>query len=457
MLKTLLKRRGVLGGGTVACLSRAVFRDTLVQAGETSYPRRFVVFHVPGGAYMGLDGNDNHFSFEKMLSPLLPHRSEILLFDRMPNKAGDKIYSQTNEGHGAGNRTLLTGDSTSPTGPFAISSSVDQIIAKVVGKGTTFSSLQFGVFADHGGDTLDHRRISLSDGLPLPPISEPATMFQRLFPEAPAPALPPPMNLAMPSGSTPNVSLLSGASRRRSVIDHLKFEIETLKKTAGAAEQRKLDQQLTSLRELEKQLPPLPGMRLPGSVSPGRATGCVPPEMKAESLDIPNVFRLQIDLLYQALICDLTRVATFQILQTGNQSLQFPWLGIPDSHHGLEHEQRSKTKPYGERLDTVQTWIMAQIAGLVDRLRATPEGSGTMLDNTIVLVCSELTGGDYHSHSPMLALTVGRGGGNVRPGRTMDCKGAAHNNLLVSLAAAMGVNQPTIGDAALCTIPLLLS
>lgn len=158
------------------------------------------------------------------------------------------------------------------------------------------------------------------------------------------------------------------------------------------------------------------------------------------------------ELMYQAINCDLTRIGTFQWLSSGDNNI-FPFLGINESHHGLEHNWRESDAMKG-MYDKIQTYFLGQMSNFIKRLKATPEGSGSMLDNTAVLVCSEMWG--EHSHEEFIAFIAGKAGGAIRTGRTLDGGGRSHNDLLLGLVNVMGLNATTLGDPKYCSGPLNL-
>lgn len=473
MSRVILKRRELLKGlGAAAFLGNPMFRESLAEAAGGAFPTRFIVLFFAGGPYYPTEREEPPatFTFDKLLAPLAPLQSEIIMFAGYNSDAGDAIAQKSQEPHAAGMRALLTGDSS---GAFkegtpmvwAPTDTVDQTIAAVIGKGVKFSSLQFGVSADRGA-VIDQRRLIVKGAVAQPPVDNPATMFNRLFAggvttPAPAPTPAPGSGAAPPPPPPP----ANNADHRRSILDHLKSEITALKQVAGTREQQKLDQHMTSLRELEKQIvsstpgtvmPPTGTTGTPSAATPAPVTptmGCKSPAAPAAGGDIPTVLSLQLDMLYQSMACDLSRVSSLQFLCSAQSGVQFPWLGIKDDHHTMEHGQLNAT--LGANLNKVQTYFMEQAAGFLTRLKNTPEGNGSMLDNSLVLVCSELSNGEQHNHD-FVGLTVGRAGGTVKPGRTIDGKGSPHNDVLMGLAAAFGINLTKIGDANLCKAPVLL-
>jgi hypothetical protein len=173
--------------------------------------------------------------------------------------------------------------------------------------------------------------------------------------------------------------------------------------------------------------------------------------------NMPAVGRLQMDFLAAAFACDLTRGATLQWTHAeSNQT--FPWLNISGAHHVISHAGDSDAAAQ-ENLTKINTWYATQFAYLLGKLAAVPEGAGTLLDNTVVMWCIEVGKGNNHAHRDLPFLLAGSCGGRLRTGRFVDymANGAAgrpHNDLLVSLARAMGTQDTTFGDPAHVTGPL---
>lgn len=423
-----------------------MFRDSLVQAQVAQFPPRFVILFLPGGVFFPNGGSSGlgNFTFDKVLAPVAGLQPESILFSGLYNQAAHKMWARSNEPHGAAMRGLLTGDSSvwqDARAVWARTDSIDQTIADAIGKNTRFSSLQFGVYADRGAQ-IDQRRLSIRGGQAQQPVDSPSTMFTRLF-DGSAPGATP------GAGAAPTTSPAApgpdAGARDRSILDHLRAEVTALKRLASASEQQKLDQHLTALRELEKKLPATrPGDDAGGPLQPGATPGaaCAAPRVGAGQ-DIPAILESQLELMYQALVCDLTRVASIQVLCSAQSGIQFPWLGVTEDHHTLEH----CGGPCGANLDKVQRYFVEQFATFLNRLKSTREGDGTMLDNSLVLLISEFNNPEQHSHDDILAVTFGRAGGKVRPGRRIAYEDTPHNVWLRSLLQVFGIHVASIGDA----------
>ena len=166
----------------------------------------------------------------------------------------------------------------------------------------------------------------------------------------------------------------------------------------------------------------------------------------------PAIGRLQIDLLAMALACDLTRVATIQWSATQAGKV-FTWLGQSETHHELSHSSLGDADKQQQLID-IGRWHAEQLAYLLGQARRRPGGHGTLLDNTLVLWCTDIAQGQSHARRDMPYVIAGGAGGALRTGRYLRYAGDPHNNLLVALCNAMGVDVTTFGNPAYCTGPL---
>jgi len=442
--RTILKRRELLLGlGSASFLAAPVFRETLAEAQASPILPRFIPIYMPACEATG------KFSFANALAPLLPFESDSIVFTGINNAAAAAIWGVTSEPHGAELRTLLTGDSSikprENASVWADSDSIDQIIAQRISSELKFTTLQFGVVSETRSNPLDQRRMIFKGGTPQPPIQDPGEMFTRLFGTG--------IPSASSTGTTSTASAADTVARGKSVLDRMILEVTALKAVAGVGEQQKLDQHLTSLRELEKQViggKPAGDYGIPGATAgPSCAAPTLAPVPYAQSYppgsgpgpDIPGVTSQQFELLYQAINCDLTRVASMQLLGTAHTEVTFDWLGVKDDHHALEH---GGVLSVG--MEKVQMFFAAEVAKFLNRLKATPEGSGNMLDNSLVFFFTDFSNGESHSHLSIPFHTFGKAGGKVTAGRTIAYSGTPHNLLLRSVLNVFGLDQAAVGD-----------
>lgn len=408
-------------------------------------PRRLIVFYTPNGT-IGPEwrprGSETGFTLGRILTPLEPHRSKLLVLGGVNMALADSGYG-SHHTRGIGGlltgRPILMGNFKSagpPTAGWASGISLDQHIARTVGTATRFRSLELGVRVI---DAEVRGRVSyLAANQPVPPMESPYDVFDRLFAGARPPA----------AGGDPTLDRLR--AERRSVIDFLKNELGAVRGAVGADDRPRLDAHLESVRDIERRLEPVMNGTMPAAGCPAPAA---PTRMDITANEnMPALGKLQMDLLVNALACDQTRVATLQ--WTHAESTQsFPWIGVSGQHHVMSHAGDADTAAQ-ENLTKINVWYAEQLRYLLDRLAA-----AKVLDDTVVLWCNEVGKGNNHAHRDLPFLLAGSCGARFKTGRFVDYmanggSGHPHNDLLVSLAQAMGLPDTTFGDPQHCTGPL---
>ena len=456
MLRSSLQALGAVG----LC---PLLESSPARAQQGEPVRRLVVFYTPNGT-IGSQwrprGGETDFTVGRILSPLMPYRSKLLILGGVDMALADAGFG-SHHTRGIGGlltgRPILMGNFRSagpPTAGWASGMSVDQHIARVVGAQSRFRSLELGVRVV---DAEVRGRLSyLGASQPLPPMESPYDGFDRLFAGGRPPAS------ATPPGSLPPVADARAErlrQQRKSVLDFLGQELGAVRAFVAAEDRARLDAHLESVRDIERRLvAPATG----GGSGPVPAAGCQAPVAGSridlgDAANLPALGRLQMDLVASALACDLTRVVTLQWTHAeSNQS--FPFLGITGQHHVLSHAGDGDAAAQ-ESLTKINTWYAEQLGYLLGKLASYSEGGGTLLDNTVVLWASEVGKGNNHAHRDLPFLLAGGGGGRLRTGRFVDYlasggRGQPHNNLLVSLANVMGLPDTRFGDPAHCTGPL---
>jgi len=325
------------------------------------------------------------------------------------------------------------------TSGWASSISVDQAIANDIGSATPRRSLHFGVQTlNYGGKEV--RTVMSYEGSDLPVSNEddPWNMFNTVFSQL---------------GADP-VGLEKIRARRHSILDAVDGQLASLAPKLGSEDKIKIERHLDAIRKLEVQLDS-PGAVLGGS--------CQLPVLDSpmdltQPANYPTIGRLQMDMVAMAFACDITRVATLQWSASTNNR-PYPWLlydgqPIVDDEHILGHQPDSDYAAWG-KLRVIRTWYAEQLAYLLGKLDAVPEGAGTMLDNTLVVLGSELSRGNSHSHMDAPFILAG-GAGELAMNRNLDFSGGdiSHNNLLVAILKVMGIPATEFGDPSYCNRPL---
>ncbi|MFN3325745.1 MAG: DUF1552 domain-containing protein [Bryobacteraceae bacterium] len=315
------------------------------------------------------------FTFPSCLQPLIPYRNDIHIITGLDNPAA-RLPGPGNSHYPSMSAVLSC---KVYTGKGAGGPSLDQVIAQKIGGETRFRSLQIGVCQESFGESIQ-RNMSWADrDRPLPPEMIPHRLFDRLF----------------------GVKEVSWVEREKSVLDAVREQARALQARLGSSDKARLDEYLTSVRELENSIATLP---------PEYSRPVERPSEAIDLRDYPRVAKLQSDLLVHALASGQTRVASYMLSKCQGLS-RFPWLGhTAQRHHEYTHGQVET--PRGMRiLRDICRWHVEEFAYLIGRLRATPEGDGNLLDNTLVLFAHEHAEANPHKNNNLALITAGHAGG----------------------------------------------
>jgi uncharacterized protein DUF1552 len=253
------------------------------------------------------------------------------------------------------------------------------VVARKIGGESRFRSLQIGVCQESFGEAIQ-RNLSWADrDRPLPPEMIPHRLFDRLF------------------GGREQ----GWVNRETSILDSVREQTASLESRLGSEDKQRVDEYLTSVRELERSVASLP---------PEYKQAVEQPPDGGDLKDWPRIARLQSDLLAHALASHQTRVASYMLTKCQGLS-RFPWLGhTAQRHHEYTHGQVET--PQGMRiLRDICRWHVEEFAYLVAKLKATPEGDGTLLDNTCLLFAHEHAEANAHKNNNLALILAGHAGG----------------------------------------------
>jgi hypothetical protein len=284
---------------------------------------------------------------------------------------------------------------------------------------TRFGSLEFGVAVPDRADPWT-RMSYAGPNQPVAPVDNPYQMFGKLY-----------------GGLKDRDSLAS-------VLDDVRDDLARVSSKLSARDKALLDQHVTLVRNLEKDIA--------NAEADAKLVHPVPaldPSIELVNDNTPQISRMQIDLLVNAMANDMARVGTLQYMRSVGQA-QMRWLGIEEGHHSLSHEPDNDKSAF-DKLKRINTWFAGELAYLAKRLAETPEptGDGTMLDNTLIVWTNELGKGNSHTLDNIPCVLVG-GGPGFKMGRSVKLDRVAHNRLWLTVAAAMGHRIGTFGKPELC-------
>jgi Protein of unknown function (DUF1552) len=397
-------------------------------------PTRLAFIYVPNGVTLDQwtpAGVGRSFEFSRILKPLEPFRDRTMVLTGLAQQNANQLGDGPGD-HARAAACYLTGVHPKKTAGADIQAgiSVDQIAAAHIGTETRFPSIELGCDdsrtvgnCDSGYSCAYTNSVSWrSPSSPMPPETNPRLAFERLF-----------------GGLDAGLDAETRARRRRqrrSILDLVADRTTSLVSTLGPPDRRKIDEYLTSVREIER--------RIQVAEQDSRE---VTPDFEMPS-GVPVTFAEYASLMYDiqavAFQADLTRVATLMIGREGSLRT-YPEIGVPDPHHPLTHHRNNPQ--WIEKITKVNTFHMELFAKFVSKLRAIPDGDGTVLDHSILVYGSGISDGDKHTHEDLPVLLVGGGGGIQGNRHVVYDPDTPMTNLYLTLLDRIGVRQESIGDS----------
>lgn len=447
MSETTLSRRTVLRGlGTAMALpflEAMLPGSRLLAAGGAKQvampPKRVAFLFVPNGvnqAHWIPKSVGRDFVLPSILEPLSPFQDDLLILSGLTNHVG-RANGDGPGDHARSAAGFLTGAQPVKTDGARIRAgvSVDQVAAHAIGHETRFPSLELSCEGggnsgncDSGYSCAYSNNISWAGPeTPMAKEVDPRRVFDRLF-----------------GGGTPGErqrGLDRRLSRRASVLDFVREDARRLEGVLGGSDRRKLDEYMTSVRDIERRL--AAAGRIPSTAEVEAPEGL--PEEPGRRIPYDEHIRLMNEMLVLAFQTDSTRIATFMIAREGSNR-NYRSIGVPDGHHDLSHHQGNPEKL--EKIRQINRFHIEQFAHLVERLRSIPEGDGTLLDHSMIVYGAGIADGNRHNNENLPIVIAGKGGGTIETGRhvaypieTPLC------NLYVSLLERMGVHVDEFGDS----------
>jgi len=402
-------------------------RAAVAGAADASFPNRMAILYVPNGQHMpdwtpAAVGAD--FELPPILAPLANVREKLLVLSGLvSNPARNR-----GAGHAPALATFLTGVPPHKTdGPeIRGGTSADQVAAARVGHRTRLASLEIG--AEHGalsGNCDTGYNCTYNSALswrsatqPMPKEINPKLVFERLF-----------------GGGDP--ATVARDRRRKSLLDFVREDARGLEQRLGAADRRKLDEYLSSVRDVELRIeraasmPPVAVPDVP-----------VPAGMPA---DYAEHIRLMSDLVALAFQADVTRIVTFTVANEASNR-PYPMVDVPEGHHDLSHHGNDPEKQ--AKIRRINTFHAGHLAHLLERLDGIAEGEGTLLDHAMVAYGSGIHDGNKHNYENLPILLAGGGCGTLSPGRHVRYPDETPlANLWLALLERMDVDAERLGDA----------
>jgi hypothetical protein len=434
--KKHLSRRTFLQG-TFGAAVALPFLDAMVPAltaqarSGARAPFRFGVVYMPCGVYPDTwhpDQTGSDFVFKPVMQPLEPFRDQLVTISKMKAPWGESVHVGASSAFLNGVGPVVSRDDTGDAfGQIQSKKTVDQYIADAVAGDTPLKSIEVGT-EDMGTaagacdgfpctifDTLAWRE----DTRPLPVSINPRVTFERMFGEAGAPE-----------------HRAARLKEKQSLLDSVTEETAKLRTSLGAPDRAILDEYLSNIREVEQQLDRMETRLTTLTGSPESPIGL--PEAFDDHMNVTY------NLMHLALQGDISRVFTFMI---GHEPTDrsYAHIGVPDTHHSISHHGNDADKM--AHYAKIGTYQIMKFAEFLDKLKATSDGDGNLLDHSLFYWGSGMSNGNAHDRSNPPAVLVGGAHGRLKGNRHIVANEQPTANLLLAIAHLAGLDIAKMGPS----------
>jgi hypothetical protein len=434
-----LSRRGFLRG-LGACIALPAFEsfspmrllaspvETAAGVAATAAPVRMAFLYVPNGIIPsgwwpeGDGGTD--FKLSPTLQPMENVKNEVQVISGLEDISANAGLDGGGD-HARAGGTFLTGVRIKKTSGSDIYAGVsfDQVVAQKIGHQTRFPSLELTCDSVRkAGDcdsgyscAYEYNLAWRSPTQPVMPDPNPRQIFERLFGEGPA--------------SERMANLQRRQKEQRSILDFVLTDARAMDGKLGGRDRAKLEQYLTSVREIEQRIER--AERMPAPSTTAEAPAGIPAS-HAEHV------QLMLDMLLLAFQSDSTRVATLLIAGEGSNRTFTDEIGITEGHHNLTHHQNKQDMI--DKVKKIDLWYAQQLGKFLEKMNQTQDVDGhSLLHNSMIVYGSGNADGNRHTHTNLPILVAGSAGGRMTTGRYLKAEPAPLTNLFLSMADKMGV------------------
>jgi hypothetical protein len=431
LTRTHLSRRTFLRGTGVALalplLESMVPAMAFGQAGAGRPKTRLGCIYFPHGAIMPKwtpAAEGAAFELPEILQPLAPYQGQITVVSDLRHAMAYGSGATANHNRSAA--AFLSGAFAKVGAQPQLGITVDQIAARHIGQDTPLPSLEVmieGTSLNCGDGLSCAYRDTISwqgPSSPLPMQNNPQVIFERLFGDG-------------------NTSELRQARREQSLslLDSVMGEARSLQQKLPQGDRHRLDQYLSDVREIERRIERA-GAQLSEDVE-------VPPAPVGIPRDVEEHIKLMYDLQVLAWQAEITRVSTFLVSKELSTAV-YPNSGVRDAFHTLSHH--SNIQENKDRFAVLNRYHVGLFAYFLEKLKATPDGDGTLLDHSLALYGSGMSDGNQHNHTDLPIILAGGASGRLKGGRHIrNPKNTAMANLLVTMLHKLDVPEQTLGDS----------
>ncbi len=395
--------------------------------------QRLGFVYIPHGAVMkeftpAKVGRD--YEMSTTLQPLTPFKEYVNVYSNLAHHQADSLGDGSAD-HARASATFLNGVHPKRTEGEDVraGTTVDQIAVRKIGQDTRYPSIEIATedmtalvgACDSGYSCTYMNTISWSSPTtPLPMEINPRVIFERMFGD----------------GGTAE-QRAARMQEDRSILDHIVQQVPGLQKELNARDKSRMNDYLDNIREIER--------RLQVAEKQGGFTMQVPDAPVGVPDNYQEHVALMFDLMALAFQGDVTRVFSFMMAREVSQR-SHPFVGVPEPHHSVSHHQ-DRPENFA-KLVKIQTYYVSALAEFLKKLKATPDGDGSLLDHSMILFGSCLSNSNVHNHNPLPVLTAGTAGGKLKTGQHLKfAEATPMANLLVNVLHTVDIAQDSIGDS----------
>jgi hypothetical protein len=390
---------------------------------------------IPHGAVIAnwTPAEEGALKLSRTLMPLEPFQDQVVVVSNLAHAMAAPGGPGDNGGdHTRSPAVFLNGVHPKRTDGADIHAGVtiDQIAASKIGQDTPLPSLELAT-EDYSGlvgscdvgfscaymNTISWR----TPTTPLPMEINPRLVFDRLFGD----------------GATPE-ERLQRIEQQRSILDAVTSQVRHLQGALGASDRNRVSEYLDTVREIERRIQLAEKQNTNSSLAVPDSPSGIPDDHEAHS-------KLMFDLMALSFQADITRISTFMMAREVSYRT-FPMLGISEGFHPASHHQNNPARL--ENLTKINTYHVSLLAHFLERLKATPDGDGNLLDHSLILYGSGMSNSNIHNHSPLPIVVAGGAAGKMKGGRHLKYpENTPMSNLLMTILDKAGIPQDSVGDS----------
>lgn len=442
----LTSRRNFLRGFGAAVTLPALeaFRNPLMAATTagreiattaSGAPLRMAYLYAPNGVNVEKwrpKGTTSGYKMGETFGAMEKHREDFQIFTGFEQNNARR-GEDGGGSHARANAVFLTSARPKKTAgsDIRVGISVDQLAANAVAEKTRFASLELSTSGVHKSGQCDSGyscayQFNLSwrsETQPMTPESKPRAVFERLF--------------GAGDSQERGQSLGQRLASKKSVLDFIQNDAKALHRSLGRTDQHKLDEYLTGVREIEKQIEKAESLGIP--VDPGVGA-------PGEYTSFEEHLHMMFDMMVLAFKTDSTRVTSFMMSHDGSNR-SFGEIGVNDGHHSISHHKNKKENL--DKIAKIDEFYLTQLAYFLERMKTTEDVDGkSLLHNSMVVYGSAISDGNRHDHGDLPIILAGNGGGAFSPGRHVDLgEEVPLANLYLRMLNEFGVNERRFGDS----------